>query len=100
MRLAKIFLIVDNLRVHRSVKVSKWVAAHNDEIELLFLPTYAPEQSRRISEQRSEAATEEPAQAGQPSGTGPKHDLGAAFAAAPAGPDPGHDQLWRPYLLL
>jgi transposase len=39
----KIFLIVDNLRVHRSVKVSKWVAAHNDEIELLFLPPYAPE---------------------------------------------------------
>jgi transposase len=39
----KIFLIVDNLRVHRSVKVSKWVAVHNDEIELLFLPPYAPE---------------------------------------------------------
>ena len=39
----KIFLIVDNLRVHRSVKVSKWVTAHNDEIELLFLPPYAPE---------------------------------------------------------
>ena len=39
----KIFLIVDNLRVHRSVRVSKWVAAHNHEIELLFLPPYAPE---------------------------------------------------------
>src|SRR3984957_6772466 len=39
----KIFLIVDNLRVHKAVKVSRWVAAHNDEIELLFLPPYAPE---------------------------------------------------------
>ena len=39
----KQFLIVDNLRVHRSVKVSKWVAAHNDQIELFFLPPYAPE---------------------------------------------------------
>ena len=39
----KTFLIVDNLRVHRSVKVSKWVAGHNDQIELFFLPPYAPE---------------------------------------------------------
>jgi transposase len=39
----KQFLIVDNLRVHRSVKVSKWVAEHNDRIELFFLPPYAPE---------------------------------------------------------
>jgi transposase len=41
----KQFLIVDNLRVHRSVKVSRWVAAHNDEIELFFLPPYAPERN-------------------------------------------------------
>jgi transposase len=40
---AKIFLVVDNLRVHHSVKVSKWVSAHKDEIELFFLPPYAPE---------------------------------------------------------
>jgi transposase len=39
----KIFLIVDNLRVHHAVKVSQWVAAHKDEIELFFLPPYAPE---------------------------------------------------------
>ena len=39
----KIFLIVDNLRVHKAVKVSQWVAAHKDEIELFFLPPYAPE---------------------------------------------------------
>jgi transposase len=39
----KVFLIVDNLRVHHSVKVSEWVAAHSDEIEMFFLPAYAPE---------------------------------------------------------
>jgi transposase len=39
----KVFLIVDNLRVHHSVKVSEWAAAHRDEIELFFLPPYAPE---------------------------------------------------------
>ena len=38
----RIFLIVDNLRVHKSVKVSQWVEAHKDEIELHFLPPYAP----------------------------------------------------------
>ena len=41
----RIFLIVDNLRVHKSVKVSQWVEAHKDEIELHFLPPYAPERN-------------------------------------------------------
>ena len=39
----KVFLIVDKLRVHHAVKVSEWVGAHKDEIELFFLPAYAPE---------------------------------------------------------
>lgn len=39
----KIFLIVDNLRVHRSIKVRQWVAEHSDDIQLFFLPPYAPE---------------------------------------------------------
>ncbi len=39
----KLFLIVDNLRVHHSIKVSKWVSEHNDQIELFFLPACAPE---------------------------------------------------------
>jgi len=39
----KLFLIVDNLRVHHAVKVRKWVADHRDAIELFFLPPYAPE---------------------------------------------------------
>lgn len=39
----KLFLIVDNLRVHHSVKVSRWVQAHRDRVELHFLPAYAPQ---------------------------------------------------------
>ena len=39
----KIFLIVDNLRVHKAHKVTAWVERHKDRIELFFLPAYAPE---------------------------------------------------------
>ena len=39
----KVFLIVDNLRVHHAIKVRKWIDTHKDEIELFFLPPYSPE---------------------------------------------------------
>ena len=39
----KVFLIVDNLKVHHADKVKKWVAAHAHEIELFYLPAYAPD---------------------------------------------------------
>ncbi|AOE86167.1 transposase [Pseudomonas sp. TCU-HL1] len=39
----KVFLILDNLRVHHSRKVSAWVAERKAHIELFFLPAYAPE---------------------------------------------------------
>jgi transposase len=39
----KIFLIVDNLKVHHGQKVQTWVAANHPKIELFFLPPYAPE---------------------------------------------------------
>ena len=39
----QIFLIVDNLKVHRAHRVAAWVAAHRDRIALFFLPPYAPE---------------------------------------------------------
>ncbi len=38
----KVFLIVDNLRVHKAHKVTAWVDKHKDRIELFFLPAYAP----------------------------------------------------------
>jgi len=39
----KVFLILDNLRVHHSKKVAKWLAKHRAKIEVFFLPPYAPE---------------------------------------------------------
>jgi transposase len=34
----KIFLIVDNLRVHRARIVTTWVEANKNKIELFYLP--------------------------------------------------------------
>jgi transposase len=39
----KIILILDGHPVHRSKKVKQWVEAHAEQIELQFLPGYAPE---------------------------------------------------------
>ena len=39
----KVFLILDNLRVHHSKAVAAWLEDHKNQIELFFLPPYAPE---------------------------------------------------------
>ena len=39
----KVFLILDNLKVHHAKKVKSWIARHQESIELFFLPSYAPE---------------------------------------------------------
>jgi len=39
----KIFLILDNLKVHHSYIVKDWLKEHEDEIEIFFLPSYSPE---------------------------------------------------------
>jgi transposase len=39
----KVFLILDNLRVHHSKLVKAWVAEHKDQIELFYLPSYSPQ---------------------------------------------------------
>lgn len=39
----KVFLILDNLRIHHSKKVKAWLEKHRDKIEIFFLPPYAPE---------------------------------------------------------
>jgi transposase len=39
----KIFLIVDNHRVHRSKKVKSWTEAHKKQIIIFYLPSYSPE---------------------------------------------------------
>lgn len=39
----KLFIILDNLRVHHSKTVKKWVEENKDKIELFYLPSYSPE---------------------------------------------------------
>jgi transposase len=39
----KIFLILDNLRVHHAYVVREWLDNHTHQIELFFLPSYSPE---------------------------------------------------------
>ena len=39
----KVFLIVDNLKVHHSKPVKEWLALHQEQIEVFYLPAYCPE---------------------------------------------------------
>jgi transposase len=39
----KLFVIVDNLRVHRAKRVAAWIPGNADKVELFFLLPYAPE---------------------------------------------------------
>ena len=39
----KIFLILDNLKVHHSYMVKDWIKEHENRIEVFFLPSYSPE---------------------------------------------------------
>lgn len=39
----KVLLILDNLRVHHSKKVTAWLDEHKQEIELFYIPPYSPE---------------------------------------------------------
>jgi transposase len=39
----KVFLIVDNLRVHHSKLVREWLEEHRKQIEVFYLPSYSPE---------------------------------------------------------
>jgi hypothetical protein len=41
----KVFLIVDNLRVHHSAPVKEWVELNKERIALLYLPSYSPERN-------------------------------------------------------
>ena len=39
----KIYLIVDNLKVHHAYKVQDWLEKHKEKIAVFYLPPYAPE---------------------------------------------------------
>ena len=39
----KIYIILDNLKVHHGTLVAEWVEVHKEQIRLFFLPSYSPE---------------------------------------------------------
>lgn len=39
----KIFMILDNLRVHHAKVVKAWIEEHKEQIQLFFLPAYSPD---------------------------------------------------------
>jgi len=39
----KVFLILDNLRVHHAKVFKAWISKHEEEIEIFYLPSYSPE---------------------------------------------------------
>lgn len=39
----KVFLVLDNLRVHHSKPVKEWLEKHDSMIEVFYLPAYSPE---------------------------------------------------------
>lgn len=41
----KIYLILDNLKVHHSKLVKEWIEENKDKIALFFLPSYSPEKN-------------------------------------------------------
>lgn len=38
----KVFLILDTLRVHHAKLVKSWLAKHQEEIKVFYLPSYSP----------------------------------------------------------
>ena len=52
----KVYLILDNLRVHHSKPVKAWLAEHKHEIEVFCLPSYSTElKPERDGQRRSQA---------------------------------------------
>src|SRR5215212_4863097 len=39
----KVILVVDDLKVHKAGRVRAWLGSHRHEIELVYLPSYAPD---------------------------------------------------------
>jgi transposase len=39
----KVFLVLDNLKVHKAPEVLEWLDKHRDKIEVFYLPSYSPE---------------------------------------------------------
>src|SRR5690349_32784 len=81
---------LNNLKVHHARKVKAWVASHAHEIELFYLPAYAPEHNpdEYLNHAPKQALRPRP-QPGAKGGPGQKHPLGAARYPAVALARPG-----------
>ena len=55
----KVFLVMDNLKVHHSKPVQKWLEEHQEKIEVFYLPSYSPELTpdERLNEDLKHAIT-------------------------------------------
>lgn len=40
---SKVYLVLDNLRVHHAKAFKDWLSDHEDKIEIFYLPSYSPE---------------------------------------------------------
>ena len=86
----KVFLIVDNLKVHKAGKVQAWVESHAHEIELFYLPAYAPDHnpSEYLNNELKQKLRQRP-QPGSEGRAGQERSFGAARHPALAGARPG-----------
>ena len=41
----KIYLILNNLKVHHSKSVKEWVEKQHEKLEIVYLPSYSPERN-------------------------------------------------------
>jgi transposase len=39
----RVYLIMDNMRVHHSKKVQEWLKKHESQMRVAYLPAYSPE---------------------------------------------------------
>ena len=39
----KVYLILDNLKVYHARRVKDWLADHEEQFEVFYLPSYSPE---------------------------------------------------------
>jgi transposase len=86
----KLFVIVDNLRVHRARQVRAWVQANAERIELFYLPPLrAGAQSRRVPQQRRQASHGTAPSAQEQALPEGRPDLLPAQPAAPTRQGPG-----------
>ncbi len=44
----KLYLVLDNVRTHKAVKIQAFVEAHQDRLECVFLPTFSPQYNEPI----------------------------------------------------